>query len=253
MRKLQQALIAVAFLLVVACGANAQTALVQTTVATAVSISASQTVFALGSVTGITTSGPLGNRYSLYIDRELMTVIAVNTTSKQVTVVRGAGGTQASAHATATMVLYGPSQAFAAYDPEGYCVTANTLYTPWVNAKTGAQWLCSTVTKTWVPGFGGPRSTPYAVTLLVASAASAVLPSGPLFHINGTAAITGFTIPVGCNATAAGGCQFSVIPDAAFTYTTAGNIAVAGTAVAELMITFTWDATDSKWNVNQSK
>jgi hypothetical protein len=54
-------------------------------------------------------------------------------------------------------------------------------------------------------------------------------------------------LPVGF----AGG-SFTVIPDGAFTWTTANNIATAGTAVASHMITFTYDFNTSKWYVMQS-
>jgi hypothetical protein len=122
---------------------------------------------------------------------------------------------------------------------------------PLLNVLTGEQFLCSTITNTWVPGFsnawlpvaGGP-------TTAVASAAGAILPSGPLFHVTGTAAVTGFTIPVGCAATAVGTCSFTIIPDGAFTWTTAGNIALAGTAVVNKALTFLWDAKNSKWVPN---
>jgi hypothetical protein len=39
----------------------------------------------------------------------------------------------------------------------------------------------------------------------------------------------------------AGG-SFTIIPDGAFTWTTAGNIAIAGTAVVGVPITFTYDS-----------
>jgi hypothetical protein len=80
------------------------------------------------------------------------------------------------------------------------------------------------------------------VTAKVASAAAAILPSGPLFHVDGTLAVTGFTVPVG-----GVGASFSIIPDAVFTWTTAGNIALAGSAVVNKLLTFTWDATNSKY------
>ena len=94
----------------------------------------------------------------------------------------------------------------------------------------------------WVAGFNNPEPNK-GPTAAVASAAGAILPSGPLFHVTGALAVTGFTIPVGF----AGG-SFVVIPDGAFTWTTAGNIAVAGTAVVNRALTFTWDSSVSKFN-----
>ena len=104
-----------------------------------------------------------------------------------------------------------------------------------INVRNGKQWLYSTVTNTWVPGWGN-FSAPAAPTAPVASAAGLVTPSGPLFHITGGAAITGFNLPVGFTSG-----SFTVIPDGTFTWTTATNIALAGTAVVGAAITFTYD------------
>jgi hypothetical protein len=71
--------------------------------------------------------------------------------------------------------------------------------------------------------------------------------------MTGTNAITAWGIPVGCNATPQGGCSFTIIPDAAFTTTATNNIATAVTAVANLAMTWTWDPTNSKFVVIQSK
>lgn len=221
-----------------------------------------QGVVCLASVTGISAPSLGGSPLSIiYVGREAMGVFTVNTTSSCVKVIRGFMGTQATPHPTGDMVLVSlvynpanggnpvPSGLFDFDPPQGAsCTTASTATTPWVNVLTGDQWLCSSVTGTWVPGFNN-KLVPVAagVTTAVASAAGAVTPSGPLFHITGTSAITGFNVPVGCNGTAVGGCQFTVIPDAIFTWTAAGNIALAGTAVVNKALTFVWDAKNSKW------
>jgi hypothetical protein len=175
-------------------------------------------------------------------------------------VLRGQNGTKVSPHASGDMVLisvvspqfggYQGSGGLQATDPpyNGACLSTATNQTPWVNVLTAGQWLCSSITGTWVPGFNSSYTPGLAkVTAAVASAAGAILPSGPLFHVTGTAAVTGFTIPVGFNATTVGGGQFCVIPDGAFTTTTAGNIAIASTAVVNRLLCFTWDATNSKF------
>ncbi|MGH9452346.1 MAG: hypothetical protein ACRD2O_00070 [Terriglobia bacterium] len=229
-----------------------QYTLTQTTLSAA--ISNSQTSFALASVTGITVSNNT-NATDIYIDRELMQVTAVNSTTSIVSVLRGVGG-QSAAHASGDMVLASSPAAFINFDPSGACsTTAPTGPTmavpaqPAINVYSGAQWLCSSVTGNWVPGFGnyGLSGTPVALTAAVASAAGAILPSGPLFHITGALAITGFTIPTGFNATAAGGGGFCVVPDGAFTTTAAGNIALASTAVVNRLLCWTWDAKNSKF------
>ncbi len=215
------------------------TALTQTTLSAAVSANA--TVIPLTSVTGIAagvvTSGTVGTQ--LYVVDpgqvlgELMNVVSVSGTNVTVTRVPS----HAVAHKSGAMVLAGQPNAFYTTNPTG---TTDGPNTPWVNVLTGEQWLYSSITTTWVPGFLNPA--PPQATLLVASAAGAILPSGPLFHVNGTAAVTGFTIPVGGVAA-----PFAVIPDAVFTWTTAGNIAIAGTAVVNRTIYWIWDATNAKY------
>ncbi len=130
---------------------------------------------------------------------------------------------------------------FQSVDAFGAIAAALVYANPWLNVDTGLQWLFSTISNSWVPGFLNSSGNPECTTL-VASAAGAIVPSGPLFHVDGTQAITGFTVPVG-----GGLARFTIIPDAVFTWTTAGNIAVAGTAVVNRLLTFTWDQTNSKW------
>ena len=112
---------------------------------------------------------------------------------------------------------------------------------PWVNVDTGEQWIYSTVTGLWVPGWNNPSAIK-GVTAAVASAAGQITPSGPLFHITGALAITGFVQPIGFS-----GGSFTVIPDGTFTWTAANNIALAGTAVVSRAITFTYDSNTGKW------
>lgn len=197
----------------------------------------------------------------VYIDQELEGVISlVSGQTTQFNVLRGLSGTKESYHRSGTMVLIGTmtpqfggqagSGGFQQQDPPygGGCTLANTGLTPWVNIVTNAQWLCSSVTNTWVPSWNNPIAGEYTrVTAAVASAAGLVTPSGPLFHITGALAITGFNIPVGFNATALGGGTFCAIPDGTFTTTTANNIALASTAVVNKLLCWTWDATNSKF------
>lgn len=219
-------------------GLQAQTALTQTTLSAA--ITSSQNTFKLASVTGIT-----ANQTELYIDLEAMPVYAVS--GNYVTVgPRGSYGTKAMAHVSGAGVLYGPPAAFIDYDPTGAC-TAGTglfLYAPIVDVLTGGQWLCSSVLSKVVPGFGN-FTIPNQVSTAVASAAGLITPSGPLFHITGTAAITGFNIPVGFDPKAGGG--FCVVPDGIFTTTNATNIGLASTAVVSKLLCWTYDANSTKF------
>jgi hypothetical protein len=106
----------------------------------------------------------------------------------------------------------------------------------------GNQWLYSSVTGTWVPGFNN-TSAPLACTAAVASVAGVITPSGPLFHVTGTNAITGFTRPTGFTSG-----SITTIPDNAFTWTTGdGSLAVGGTAVVGKALTFTYDWNAGTW------
>lgn len=218
-------------------------ALTQTTLSGALAINSN--VANVASATGI--QGPTNQlTQKLYIINpetsrgELVDVAGVSST--QITLGRLGGFRQA--FLSGSIVLIGPTQqylpGFQEYDPVGVVASAAVQVTPWVNAVNGNQWLRS-VDGLWVPGWGNLSQTP-GVTAAVASAAGAVLPTGPLFHITGTAAITGFTIPVGFS-----GGSFTVIPDAVFTWTAAGNIALAGTAVVNKNLTFTWDSNAAKF------
>ena len=217
-------------------GANSQTA--------------PQNCFGLASVTNIVgqSSGSTGvgsTGSGLYVDRELMQVITVNTTAKTVCVIRGMGGSQASSHTTGKTVWIGIMSAFANYDPEGNCASPNNWpYTPFINQRTSAQWLCGVTD--WVPGFGNPgiSGTPPGLTAAVASATT-ILPSGPLFTVTGTTAIATITAPAGIQDGESITIKFSGVD----TWTAAGNIAVLGTnTTAGTYVTFTWNATTSKWS-----
>jgi len=137
-----------------------------------------------------------------------------------------------------SQVQYNPS--FFGYDPVGGVAAVDVPAVPWINVVNGNQWLRS-VDGLWIPGWQN-TSQPVGVSDVVASAAGAILPSGPLFHVTGTAAVTGFTIPVGFT-----GGSFTIIPDGNFTWTTAGNIGLAGTAVTGRAIIFTWDSNAGKF------
>lgn len=275
MKKLTK-LFSLALLLVCAQSAFAQqNSLTQTTLSAAIAgsiqgqgVSATTNpppqLVQVASATGIVGINPnLGvtasqsNQTAIYVDRELMLVTAVNGTT--LTVTRGFNGTVAAPHASGTMVLVGKPIFFYAFDPGATpgagagasgvaCLAANVVVTPWLNYRTGAQWLCSSVTGTWVPGWNNAGGDFFAATATVASAASAITPSGPFFSISGTAAITGFNIPLGFNGTATGGGCFTANPTGIWTWTAAGNIAVAGTTTAaQITVTFCWNAATSKW------
>lgn len=211
-----------------------QPVLTQTSLSAAVGSTNTQSLI-VASATNITVT-PVT---SLYIDKELMLVLGVNGTT--ISVARGQSGTAAVKHASGAMVLVGSPSQFYVYNPTGGCTAGSVAVTPWVNVLTGNQWICSTITSTWVPGFGN-FSAPTQVSTAVASVAGLTTITGPLFHITGTNAITGWTLPAG-EATA----PFCIIPDAAYTTTATNNIAVATTGVLNKLQCWTWDATNSKF------
>lgn len=223
-----------------ACSLQAQTALTQTTLPSAVSQTASQIIVA--SASGITTASSLciydwGGGTCEYISR----VTAISSTT--LTVRRDQNPV---AHASGAVVVIAPTRTtFINFDPAGACTngSGNFLYTPVINVTTGRQWLCSTVTGTVIPGWGN-TSAPDAPATAVASVAGATLPSGPMFHVTGTNAITAWTLPVAFH----GGC-IRVIADGAFTWTTASNIALASleAMTAGGLITFCYDNNAVKW------
>ena len=203
-------------------------------------------------------SNPSNPQSNCYIDREELEIRTVPSTGTVVQVRRGVNGTTASAHASGQMVLCGPAIAFYTNDPGGTpatggsvgglaCTTANVLVTPWINVRTGAQWLCSTITSTWIPGFGNAATAGNLTLNTAVASATTMTPSGPFFHLTGATGITTIGIPVGCNATAVGGCNWTAICDSTAAFTVGNNIEAPGTVtcVAESMITATWDAKNS--------
>jgi len=255
-----------------------QTALTQTTLTSAVSgpslySGTSPTIsgtITLTACTGLAAPILPGTPSSIiYVGREAMGVFSLNTTSCTAVVNRGYLGTQAAPHPLGDMVLYGPNYAVTLsqggnpvpsglfqQDPpaNGTCTPASTATSPWVNVLTGAQWLCSTITKTWIPGFVNPLTTVVDAPNTAVASATTILPSGPLFHLTGTTPVTTITAPVGCDATAVGGCTFSAIVDTgtASMFGTGGNLEI-GAAITTLSgktYTFVWDAVQSKWTIS---
>lgn len=212
------------------------TSITSTTLAAAVT--ANQNFITVASATGIVAPS-LNFMQKLYvinpgnIKGELMTVTGVNGTTISVARL----DQFRTAFVSGAMVLVAALDAslgVAFHERDPNPGDANSAYTPWVNVVTGYQWLYSTVLGCWVPGFNNPL--PKQPTAVVASAAGLITPSGPLFHVSGTAAVTGFNLPVGFNS----GSIF-VIPDGAFTWTAANNIALAGQGVVKKVVEFVYD------------
>ena len=108
--------------------------------------------------------------------------------------------------------------------------TSPTLVTPVLGVASATSLVSGLIANTAVAG-------------TIASAAT-VAPTAPVTIISGTAAIVTITAPAPISTT---GGTITFIPTGAFTWTTAGNIAVAGTAVVSRALTLTFDATTTKW------
>ena len=108
--------------------------------------------------------------------------------------------------------------------------TSPTLVTPVLGVASATSLVSGLIANTAVAG-------------TIASAAT-VAPTAPVTIISGTAAIDTITAPAPISTT---GGTITFIPTSAFTWTTAGNIAVAGTAVVSRALTLTFDATTTKW------
>ncbi len=76
------------------------------------------------------------------------------------------------------------------------------------------------------------------------TSAATITPTGPMFHVTGTAAISGINVPP--NMGASGHCM-RIIPDAAFTMTTANNIGSNVLAVVGKTLEMCYDPGTSKY------
>jgi hypothetical protein len=99
---------------------------------------------------------------------------------------------------------------------------------------------------------GSPTFTNVKYSGLIATTAAAptiasattIAPTTPIVIISGTTAVVTITAP---SPISAGGGQITLIPTGAFTTTTAGNIALASTAVVSKALIMTYDVTTAKW------
>lgn len=164
-------LAAVALLICTGGTAVAQTTLTNTTLSAAVTNPSDQ-VMTIASTTGWTATSANGQAYAL-IDREVVGVRAVNTTTKVITITRGQQGTRATGHASgATVYFIDPTLSTSVLDGRdraGACSTAgnadlsqNGLYVPVFNPATGRAFTC--LGSQWVMVSGAMGITPCAVT-----------------------------------------------------------------------------------------
>ncbi len=186
-----------------ALAANAQTMLLNTTLSAAVGNTSSSalttgslSVVTVASATGISapaanTSNTMGPATSaaqtyLYVDKELMQVVAVNGTS--ITVIRGIGPTVGASHATGAVVLVIPAQynggsnTAPGYVPSGSCTRTNELYLPHVEFASGTISDC--LGGQWVNG--DARQTTRATQWRIQAPITGAQTSGAVFGNNTT-------------------------------------------------------------------
>lgn len=180
-------------------------------------VGASDTYFGVASATGITAPvSTTGSGFTyLLVEDELMFVTAI--TGTVVSVNRGQFGTAAIAHSSSAPVTIGSPSDFIGFDP--------TIVSVKVGAPLNSGW-----------------SAPVAIP-----SGGAITASGPRFHTTGTNALVTLTAYSGY-------LQGSVIwisfdgSSTGLTWTSAGNIAVAGTATtAKSVVGFIYDEGTAKW------
>lgn len=100
----------------------------------------------------------------------------------------------------------------------------------------------------FIPKGGGEFgvSTMYSTKIATVASAATIAPTTGVVHVNGTAAISTITPIVGCT-TNTWSCVLRIIPDAAFTFTTGGNLFWAPTVTIGHMLTFAYDPGTTKW------
>lgn len=226
--------------------AFAQTALTTTTLGAAITDIATPNV-TVASATGITAPSAGTIQTWLVVDHELMAVRGV--TGTLITVTRAANQSRPSLHISGATVTIAPSStAFRSNVPFGQCTRTDQPYVPQIvfaatpdgrlsdgtmldclGTAPNGQWVQTTNNNAEVLG------------ATVASPAGVLAPSGNIFKVSGTNAITGITVPAGAIA----GFTIAIEPTGIFTWTTATNIAVAGTAVVGKILYFVWDG--AKW------
>lgn len=235
----------VAFLSMTAFG---QVIMTQTTLSS--NLDSSATILGVVSATGIIVPGfnvpnqATGNQIVLVIDSEALNVVGVSGTT--ITVTRGSNATKASSHLSGSTVWVAPPLYLSRNIPAGSCNTNNLLVLPRLvvsgteTVENGATYDCLGVAPNgqWVQTNAIGSA---ALGTVVASVAGVITPTGTIFHVSGALAITGITLPNGWAA----GVSLYIIPDGTFTWTTATNIAIAGTAVVNKMLIMTWSGT--KW------
>jgi hypothetical protein len=121
--------------------------------------------------------------------------------------------------------------------------TSPTLVTPLLGTPTSGDLTNCTGSPTFTNvKYSGLAATTAAAPTI--ASATTIAPTKPITFISGTTAIVTITAP---SPISAGGGSIVLIPTGIFTWTAAGNIALAGTAVVSKALTLVYDVTTAKW------
>ena len=182
-------------------------------------------------VTGETGSGALVFATSPTLTTPTLTTPTLTTPTMTAPVLGTVTSGNISACTSTSMVMVTPVLGTVTSGNISACTsTSMVMVTPVLGAASATSLVSGLIANT-------------AVATTIASAAT-VAPTAPVTIISGAAAIDTITAPAPISAT---GGTITFIPTGAFTWTTAGNIAVAGTAVVSRALTLTFDATTTKW------
>lgn len=219
----------------------------------------------VASATGINvpavTNGTQGSM--LLIDREAVRVIAQVGTTTTFQVIRGQEGTRAVGHVSGATVWIGNPQWYKNKDPLGTCTLGTEYSSPWINATTGAIYICNAGGVyglangiAWVPASNcwmTATTTAFspAVALVRAAAGNQVLngttnstagtvtvdcdisgTESELFGYPGGVTITGVSLLYGDQTTALSSIATVVIDTVTYPASTAAGAAAAGTVAA---------------------
>lgn len=227
--------------------AGAQSVVTSTTLSAAISGTTDQQM-TITSTTGWNATSSAAQYFAL-VDREIVGVRTVNTTSKVIGITRGQLGSRAVPHISGATVWTAVAAAFSTYPPSGQCTRTSLSYVPWIVAggpnivsEIGTLFDCLGVTTAgqWVETNGGSVGLP-VLGSTVASATS-ITPTGTYFKVSGTVnPVSAIVVPAGW---AAGNC-LQLEPTGAWVTDTAGNILIASTAVTGKLMTQCWNG--AKW------
>jgi hypothetical protein len=121
--------------------------------------------------------------------------------------------------------------------------TSPTLVTPVLGVPTSGDLSNCTGSPTFTNvKYSGLIATTAAAPTI--ASATTIAPTTSIAFVSGTTAVVTITAPAPIST---GGGSITLIPTGIFTWTTAGNIALAGTAVVSKALTLVYDVTTAKW------